>query len=47
MNTPEELVKNCTALFSLPEVYLEVKGVIDNPESCEKNLIRSSSAAKI
>ncbi len=43
MTTPEEFVKNCTKLFSLPEVYLEVKRVIDHPESTMANLSRAIS----
>lgn len=43
MLTAEELVKNCTKLFSLPEVYLEVKKVIDNPESTMADLSRAIS----
>jgi HD-like signal output (HDOD) protein len=40
MTTPEEFVKTCTKMFSLPEVYLEVKRVIDNPESTMADLSR-------
>ena len=40
MSTPEEFVKICTKMFSLPEVYLEVKRVIDNPESTMADLSR-------
>jgi HD-like signal output (HDOD) protein len=43
MTTPEKLVKNCTTLYTLPEVYLEVKKVIDNPESTMADLARAIS----
>jgi HD-like signal output (HDOD) protein len=43
MTTPDEFVKNCTKMFSLPEVYLEVKRVIDNPESTMADLSRAIS----
>lgn len=43
MTTPEELVKTCTTLYTLPEVYLEVKKVIDNPESTMADLSRAIS----
>ena len=43
MPTAEELVKNCTKLFTLPEVYLEVKKVIDNPDSTMADLSRAIS----
>lgn len=43
MLTAEELVKNCTKLFTLPEVYLQVKKVIDNPESTMADLSRAIS----
>ncbi|GJL70212.1 MAG: hypothetical protein NPIRA06_28470 [Nitrospirales bacterium] len=43
MLTAEELVKNCTKLFTLPDVYLQVKMVIDNPESTMADLSRAIS----
>lgn len=43
MPTPEELVKQCTSFCSLPEVYLEVKNVIDDPESTMADLSRAIS----
>jgi HD-like signal output (HDOD) protein len=43
MTTPEELVKTCTTLYTLPKVYLEVKKVIDNPESTMVDLSRAIS----
>jgi HD-like signal output (HDOD) protein len=43
MTTPEEFVKNSTKMFSLPEVYLEVKRVIDKPESTMADLSRAIS----
>ncbi len=33
MKSVEELVENCSSLVSLPEVYIQVKKVIDDPES--------------
>ncbi len=33
MKSAEELVENCSSLVSLPEVYIQVKKVIDDPES--------------
>jgi HD-like signal output (HDOD) protein len=38
MKTPEEIVENCATLVSLPEVYLQVKKVIDEPESTMTDL---------
>ena len=43
MPTVEELVNHCTKLFTLPEVYLEVKKVIDNPDSTMADLSRAIS----
>jgi len=43
MPTADELVANCTKLFTLPEVYLEVKKVIDNPDSTMADLSRAIS----
>lgn len=43
MTTPEEFVKSCTKMFSLPAVYMEVKRVIDNPESTMADLSRAIS----
>lgn len=43
MPTAKELVTNCTKLFTLPEVYLEVKKVIDNPDSTMAELSRAIS----
>lgn len=43
MTTPQELVKTCTTPRTLPELYLEVKKVIDNPESTMADLSRSIS----
>ncbi len=43
MPTAKELVTNCTKLFTLPEVYLEVKKVIDNPDSTMADLSRAIS----
>lgn len=38
MKTAEELVKHCSSLVSLPEVYLEVKKVIDDPDATMADL---------
>ena len=38
MKSPEEIVENCASLVSLPEVYLQVKKVIDEPESTMTDL---------
>ena len=43
MTTAKELVENCTNLHTLPRVYLEVKKVIDNPESTMADLSRAIS----
>jgi HD-like signal output (HDOD) protein len=43
MTTPEVLVKNCTTMLSLPEVYLEVKQLIDYPETTMADLSRAIS----
>jgi HD-like signal output (HDOD) protein len=39
----EELVKACTKLYTLPEVYLEVQKVIDDPESTMADLSHAVS----
>jgi len=41
MPTAKELVKNCTKLFTLLEVYLQVKKVINNSESTMADLSRA------
>ena len=38
MKSPEELVEHCSSLVSLPEVYLQVKKVIDDPEATMADL---------
>jgi len=43
MTTAQELVENYTNLHTLPRVYLEVKKVIDNPESTMADLSRAIS----
>jgi len=43
MKSAEELVENCSSLVSLPQVYLQVKKVIDNPESTMADLSRAIS----
>lgn len=40
LTTPEQLVHTCTKLYTLPEIYLEVKKVIDNPASTMADLSR-------
>lgn len=43
MKSPEELVEQCSSLVSLPEVYLQVKKVIDDPDSTMADLSRAIS----
>ena len=43
MKSAEELIENCSSLVSLPEVYLQVKAVIDDPESTMADLARAIS----
>ncbi len=43
MKSAEELVENCSSLVLLPQVYLQVKKVIDNPESTMADLSRAIS----
>jgi HD-like signal output (HDOD) protein len=43
MKSAEELVEHCSSLVSLPEVYLQVKKVIDDPESTMADLARAIS----
>ena len=43
MKSAEELVENCSSLVSLPEVYLQVKKVIDDPESTMADLAHAIS----
>ena len=38
MKSPEEIVGNCSSLVSLPEVYLQVKKIIDEPKSTMTDL---------
>ena len=38
MNSAEELVDSCSSLVSLPSVYMEVKKVIDDPDSTMTDL---------
>ncbi len=38
MNSAEELVEQCTSLVSLPDIYIQVKKVIDDPESTMADL---------
>ena len=33
MASAQELVQSCSTLFTLPEIYLRVRDVVDNPES--------------
>lgn len=40
MKNAEELVNMSSSMLSLPDVYLQVKGVIDNPESTMADLSR-------
>ena len=43
MKSAKELVKHCSSLVSLPEVYLQTKKVIDDPESTMADLARAIS----
>ena len=43
LKSPEEFVENCSSLVSLPQVYLQVKKVIDNPKSTMADLSRAIS----
>ena len=43
MKSAEELVENCSSLISFPQVYLQVKKVIDDPESTMADLSRAIS----
>ncbi len=43
LKSPEEVVENCSSLVSLPQVYLQVKKVIDNPKSTMADLSRAIS----
>ena len=43
MNTPETLAKQAANFCTLPEVYLEVKKVIDDPEATMADLSRAIS----
>lgn len=43
MKNAEELVKSSSSMLSLPDVYLQVKNVIENPESTMVDLSRAIS----
>lgn len=43
MKSAEELVKSSSSMISLPDVYLQVKTVIDNPEATMADLSRAIS----
>lgn len=43
MKSAEELVEQCSSAISLPEVYLQVKKVIDDPESTMADLSKAIS----
>jgi HD-like signal output (HDOD) protein len=38
MPSANELVQSCTTVFTLPEIYLRVKDVVDNPDSTMDDL---------
>ena len=38
MASAQELVQSCSNLFTLPEIYLRVRDVVDNPESTMDDL---------
>jgi HD-like signal output (HDOD) protein len=43
MNTAEALVEHCSSLVALPEAYLQVKKIIDDPESTMAELAAAIS----
>lgn len=38
MTSAQELVRSCSAIFTLPEIYSHVRDVVDNPESSMDDL---------
>lgn len=38
MASAQELVQSCSNLFTLPEIYLRMRDVVDNPESTMDDL---------
>lgn len=38
MTSAEELVQSCSSIFTLPEIYIRVRDVVDNPESSMDDL---------
>ena len=38
MTSAQELVRSCSAIFTLPEIYTRVRNVVDNPESSMDDL---------
>jgi HD-like signal output (HDOD) protein len=38
MTSAQELVRSCSAIFTLPEIYTRVRDVVDNPESSMDDL---------
>jgi len=38
MTLAQELVRSCSSIFTLPEIYVCVRGVVDNPESSMDDL---------
>jgi len=38
MTSAQELVRSCSSIFTLPEIYVRVRDVVDNPESSMDDL---------
>lgn len=38
MTSAQELVRSCSTIFTLPEIYIRVRDVVDNPESSMDDL---------
>ncbi|MEO5956765.1 MAG: HDOD domain-containing protein [Nitrospiraceae bacterium] len=38
MSSAQELVRSCSNIFTLPEIYLRVRDVVDNPDSTMDDL---------
>ncbi|MBH0194902.1 MAG: HDOD domain-containing protein [Nitrospira sp.] len=38
MTSAQELVRSCSSIFTLPEIYIRVRNVVDNPESSMDDL---------
>ncbi|HNA27661.1 MAG TPA: HDOD domain-containing protein, partial [Nitrospira sp.] len=40
MASAQELVQSCSNVFTLPEIYVRVRDVVDNPESTMEDLAK-------